>query len=523
MNIELTQKVGGKINWLRVIGKDGKVKHDLGSFPNIILNSGIRTDAGLDLTISLFYTQTSNAESYEDLDGTWDQTGNTITRATGTGTFPSSPSQIGNELKFSTGERCHVLTRVSDTQITVSGPSRTITGGTLRRFIVNGFGVSSTSGAVQSTSTITTTSDVYNDTASTRTTTFQVNFASATSAYSLGSILSSLCRVKLPSPVSIEIDDQIQFSYTVTQTISGRSQIYELGSESTGIPQKHSMLTISGSGTAVDVTFSAATHFLAGDKLDLRSVIPKQFAISSASSTVTTFTINTSSAHGLSVGNSVVISGASVSAYNGTFTVATVPTSTSFTITNAANPGAMGASGYVRLATPGTYFNSLGLATIASMVSSSVARITSAITGPAVEPAQIGGDPGITVKFVRRSSTATYLLALSNTATYAYNEANAKAVVDDTTFGFPAVTGSMFTFDSVSTTNASTSTDWKQTTQLTRNSGTGTAATRIKQILSAGTTTGTSFVQITFNTPFDKSTSQRLRFTVTRQILRDLP
>lgn len=520
MNIEIKSKVSGKITWLEVRDKNGKLKTRVEDVPNIILNGGMGSGGFLTGPSGTHQTHVSNIESFEDLGGTWNQTGNTITRATGAGTFPSSPSHLGNELRWGTGERCHVTARASDTSITVSGPARTITGGTLRRYLVNNG--SYYGSAVQSSSSVTLLSQVTDQTASTHVRTYRATYTSATSAYSLGSLnLNSCARVKLPAPIAIEVDDQLLYEYAVTETVSGRSQIYELGAESVGIPQKHSMLSIVGSGTAVDVTFAAATHFLAGDKLDLRNVTPKKFAISSASSNSTTLTINTTLAHGLSVADSVVIAGASLAGYNGTFTVATVPDADTITIVNAANPGAMGASGTVRLATPATYFDDLGLASIASMVSSSVARVTSAITGAAVEPGLIGGDPGVTVKFVSQNANQELSLAFGGVSNV-FTEANAKAIGDTTSVGTISSTNTLWGFDSLATTVAAFGNDWTWSGTLTKNAGAGTNGTRIKQFYTRAGTSGCG-AQVTFNTPFDKTTAQRLRWGASKQILRDLP
>ena len=61
--------------------------------------------------------------------------------------------------------------------------------------------------------------------------------------------------------------------------------------------------------------------------------------ISSITYSTTTATLTTALAHGLITGNKVTISGASPSAYNGTFTI-TVTGATTFTYTMATNPGA---------------------------------------------------------------------------------------------------------------------------------------------------------------------------------------
>lgn len=50
------------------------------------------------------------------------------------------------------------------------------------------------------------------------------------------------------------------------------------------------------------------------------------------------FTV-TSATHGLEVGDTVVIAGCTVEAYNGTWTVATVPDANTFTVESDANPG----------------------------------------------------------------------------------------------------------------------------------------------------------------------------------------
>ncbi len=524
MNVHLENKVSGKLDWLRIIRK-GKIIEfpELDNTPNLLFNSALSGFAHLAPLTGTAQSYASTIDSFEDLGGTWNQTGNTVTRSTGTATFPASPLHVGCELKWNTGERCHVTARASDTSITVSGPARTITGGTIRRYLCNdgaywGSSIQNSSGGTTGATTL---DHVAGYVEYQRT----YNFPSATSAYTLGSLILEGGRVKLPSTVSIDIDDQIQCSYSRRETVSGRNQSYDLGAESIGLPQKFAMTSIVGSGTNVDVTFSAATNFLAGDKLDLRGVVPKRFALASASSTSTTFTINTSLAHGLIVGDSVVTENASLAGYNGTFTVATVPTTTSLTITNAANPGAMGASGTIRLATPGTYFNGIsgGLATIASMVSSTVARITSAVTGPAVDPVNIGGDPGVIVRW-RRSDTTYWKVATTANGNALFVAANAKALIDDSASsatGFPDSSGGVG-FSTYSATAATYTNDWTVSALSTLNAGAGSAYVRIKQF-ALNWNVGGSFVQITMNQPFDKSTAQRLKVTVSKQLLRDLP
>ena len=61
--------------------------------------------------------------------------------------------------------------------------------------------------------------------------------------------------------------------------------------------------------------------------------------ISSITNATTTATLTTAANHYLTVGNTVVITGTTPSAYSGTFTVATVPTATTFTYTMLSDPG----------------------------------------------------------------------------------------------------------------------------------------------------------------------------------------
>lgn len=518
MNINIPSYCSGKLN-LQIIRK-GVVVKEYKDVPNLVFNSFFEgTYNVVNSPSGSVLTYASTDESYEDLPGTWSQSGNTVTRASGAGTFPSSPSQIGNLIQWATGERAYVTARTSDTQITVSGPARTITGQAIRRHTTNG--VLTRFGSSVQTSASVTGSWSNNLTTGVRTFTKTFNFNSAVSPYTLGSlIVQSTARIKLPSTFDIEAEDQIQGSYVFTHSHTNRDHTFEIGSGSVGIPQKYALTSIVGSGSAVDVTFATATHFLAGDKLDLRGIVPKRFAISSASSTSTTFTINTTAAHGLSVSDSVVIEGASLAGYNGLHTVASVVDSDTITITNASNPGAMGASGTIRLETPATYFDDLGLATIASMVSSSVARITSTITGPAVDTtATIGGDPG--VRFVHHGALDGY--HNGQTCVY-FPEASVKSIIPVTQTTRESTTGGVSGGAASTTVTAGYANDYTASYTWTWNAGTGTGATRIKQFYSyAGASNGPMFYQITLNTPFNKATTERLRMTISFQMIPDLP
>ena len=529
MNIHIESKVSGKITRLEVRDKQGILKTCLRDIPNIIAWTGLNAQATLS-DPSTCYAMESNAENWNDLPGTWNLTGNTVTRATGSYVMPSGANDdTGNEIYWyacdsNTGYRCHILARLSDTSFTVSGLPKTITGGTIRRYLVNANALN-TSGYKQAASPVNT-SNIYDDIAGTWTRTYTVNYTSPGTGYNLGSIiLLYMARVKLPSVVAIGADDQLQFEYTVVETCVGRSQIYELGAESVGIPQKYPLLSIVGNGTYVDVSFNAGTtHFLAGDKLDLRTVTPKRFAISSAASSSTTFTIITAEAHGRSAGDSVTIENASLAGYNGVFVIASVIDAFTFTILNAANPGAMASSGTARLTTPSGFFDSIGLATIASKPSASVCRITSNVTGVPVDLIQIGGDPGMTFKVRRVSATGHWNINADIRYIFAYLKTNAKAVMSELSYGdVETFSGRLWGFDSVASpaSPASPATDWTHTIKFIKNSGPGKDGVRINQFILVSDGDG-PFIQMTFNTPFNKTTAQRLTVTLSKQIKRDI-
>jgi hypothetical protein len=72
-------------------------------------------------------------------------------------------------------------------------------------------------------------------------------------------------------------------------------------------------------------------------------------AVRNAGGDTTTFT--TSTAHGLSVGQTVVVAGVTPTTFNGTFVVATVPSSTTFTVANVGTASQTGGSGTASLVT----------------------------------------------------------------------------------------------------------------------------------------------------------------------------
>ncbi len=81
-------------------------------------------------------------------------------------------------------------------------------------------------------------------------------------------------------------------------------------------------------------------------------------SIDNMTSSGTTVTVTCKFPHNLGTGGTVVVSGADQSAYNGTFTVATIPSDTTFTYTALSTPAASPATGFPITVSPGTWYGS---------------------------------------------------------------------------------------------------------------------------------------------------------------------
>ena len=82
------------------------------------------------------------------------------------------------------------------------------------------------------------------------------------------------------------------------------------------------------------------------------------FSVDNITSSGTTVTVTCKFPHNLGPGGSVVVSGADQAAYNGTFTVATVPTDLTFTYTAGSSPSSSPATGFPLTVSPGTWYGS---------------------------------------------------------------------------------------------------------------------------------------------------------------------
>ena len=148
---------------------------------------------------------------------------------------------------------------------------------------------------------------------------------------------------------------------------------------------------------------------------------------SGASESGTTVTIRTATATGLKVGESVTINGATVAGYNGTFTVATTPSTTSFTYTAASGLGLSG----------GGTWNLSGGASLATAIQNGLGAL-SVVGGTAnVAVAEVGITNAYTVTFATAVANPNLMSlaanAISSAPTITIVNPNAPASVTDAT------------------------------------------------------------------------------------------
>jgi len=133
------------------------------------------------------------------------------------------------------------------------------------------------------------------------------------------------------------------------------------------------------SASAGTITYTAANEFNAGELVTVTG-LNGSVAITGITASAGVVTYATASTTGLSAGQSITVTGASTSGFNGTFTILAVTANTNFTVTSAA-------TGSTSTAT-GTYASAFNLtnATIAT-VSGTNFTVTSATTDRAVSGA----------------------------------------------------------------------------------------------------------------------------------------
>ena len=510
---------------IQVVRK-GKVVHDeiaKNLLMNGALGDGLNPISVTTSSLNMGLCSDSGA-NYLDVNGTWQVSAgsNIMTRVSGTGTFTSGstpPGCVGCEIKFADGTRAHIVTYTNSTTVVLSKTFASgVSAQAVRQYWTNYSYANLQALSIQGKSNPT--SSISTDlSAGTKSRQLVFAFDSATSAYTLNSVIIdnvsigvAYSRIVLASGVPIEVDDQVNITYTVYATVGSRDITFDM-SNVTNLPFSYGVTSITGNGTYFDIVTTSAHHFLTGDSIVLPAgvTVPKRFAISSGSSTSSVITVNTTAAHGLSVGNSVVIENASVSGYNGTWTVDTVVDSDTFTIASALNPGALGASGTVRLATPGTYFN--GTWTVASIPNSTTIRVTSAITGPAVDTtATVASASGAKFNIWNDGFGGGTLGTF-----YYYNETNKKTVPAVTSTSNLSSTGQVAASTTQNSVTAAYTNDWTTSKEGVWNAG--TSESRISQIYNQG---GWNRL-LTFDWPQPKPTTHKLVIKFSHQLLRDLP
>jgi hypothetical protein len=342
-----------------------------------------------------FHAGTGSTPNSAAIDGTYSQSGTTVVRVTGTGTFVAG--NVNDFIKFATGERAKIVSVTNSVTVEVDR-SQTVAAAALTIFDTSrtlldawakatstADGASGASGFTQDTDAGT--ARMWN------TMNFAVETVAATytevgvtPSTTLNGSQVLFSRVVLDSPVNVGVGQFLQLRFELLCVLGNYRTAAPITMAITGWPYTYNIQSITSNGTSWDVVLNEAvsSHYAAGRPITIAGAEPVRTNISSLSSTGSDFTVN-ATAHGRTVGQSIVIAGATPSAYNGTWVVATVPNANSMTVTSAINPGS-GSGGTVRLVTPGTWYN--GTHTIASFPNSTTIRITNAASIP---PAGVAG------------------------------------------------------------------------------------------------------------------------------------
>lgn len=318
---------------------------------------------------------TGNAANKFALAGTFQQTGTTVTRATGTGVFESA--NVNDFIRFATGERARILTFVNATQVTVDRSqtvsaaiatiyktSRIILQTPVKTAAKNGnpaFSRDDQAGSVTYTGS-------YNFSTETVARTYlEVGFGNTTSQV--------FGRLVLESPINVGIGQFLQLEIKMTWTATNYRVSEPIEVDVVGWPLRYPITQITSTATFFEVTLSRAHNYSVGGKFNISGALPTRFTIDQITSNGTSFTITTIQDHGMIVGNSIQIEGSAIAGYNAQWVVASAPTTTIITVTSAANLGTS-AGGTVRRAVPATWFD--GEHTIASIPSTTTIRVTNA-------------------------------------------------------------------------------------------------------------------------------------------------
>lgn len=318
---------------------------------------------------------TGTTSNVKDFTGsTYDQTGTSVTRQTGTDSFVSG--DVGNVIKFTGGSEVTIVSLVSGTEVTVD-VSQTITGEGLKIYdttrvqLDNWLATKAGSTTYQlpgvnrvevdyQTNPDKPLADCYCSYLFDATQVQGNTITEMGVGNQSGSTSQLFSRILLDDPVPLGAGQQIGVTYVLT--VQGDfTPVFNVDPNITGYPIAYDIDSIvdQGGNTAL-VTITPEPgddhHYLVGDEIIIENAVRTRIALTGLTSTATEFTGTTVSAHGFTAGDTIVIEGVTPSAYNATWTVATTPTSTTFTVTTAINPGA-GTGGNVRQGDPTTWWN----------------------------------------------------------------------------------------------------------------------------------------------------------------------
>jgi hypothetical protein len=164
--------------------------------------------------------------------------------------------------------------------------------------------------------------------------------------------------------VATATTNQFTFASTVNASSSGGTAAKVNGLCTTGVPAVKWAYNITQNGGAIvtspSLSFDGTKVAFIESKLSGAAIAA---GTGGASETSSNATITTTAAHGFSVGDQVIVSGVAVAGYNGTWTIATVPSTTTFTYVANLSGLANSGGGTASVAKGGATFTVLTLGT----------------------------------------------------------------------------------------------------------------------------------------------------------------
>tara|TARA_R110000796_G_C14571530_1_gene435819 strand:- start:52304 stop:53914 length:1611 start_codon:yes stop_codon:yes gene_type:complete len=391
-DIKLTRKatVGGRITAAVLDGKTGEVIREYAPQKNLVLDSGlnfffISGTGDMWSSVNEAHGGTGTTPNDDDMTGTWEQSGTTVTRSTGTGAFVIG--DVSKRIKFADGKRGRITAYTSGTEVEVD-TSQTATAQQLQIYHTDQTALvtedgSTTTLAVTAGSSSNVQETLANTCVDKKTWIFPIRVGSISYTevgFSGGSDLFS--RILLDTPIAVDIGQQLRLAYELTQTDSHGIVSVDETLTITGWPRPYNITSIASTGSDFTVTTDEDHHYLASGEITIGGALPTKVTIIGITSTGADFTVN-ATAHGHLAADSIDIEDCSVGAYNGTWTVASVGDVDNYTVTSAANPG-VASDGTTRASVPGSWYN--GTWTVASVTATTIV-ITSGIN-----PIAAGGD-----------------------------------------------------------------------------------------------------------------------------------